>query len=163
MTVPRPTKQPHNHTLPVPGNRTTERGTVQYWLGPTFSNPVQLITRNKWFVITSDQIPELKVAKFLGLDFALRMMAEYCLLALENYHEPGVVQLFRELPLHEVFSKRYGMEEIIKGYQDDPHSSLLEWLRALEDIAVLLTGHTATPFLFRLDQIAQTAIVKAKP
>ena len=129
MTVPRPTSSP---TLPVPGIAVIQRGTVQYWLGPTFSNPVQLITRNKWFVITSDQIPELKVAKFLGLDFALRMMAEYCLLALENYHGPGVVPLFRELPLHEVFSKRYGMEEIIKGYQEDPHSSLLEWLKALD-------------------------------
>ncbi len=105
---------------------------IQYWLGPTFSNPVQLITRNKWFVITSDQIPELKVAKFLELDFALRIMAEYCLLALENYHGPGVVQLFRELPLHEVFSNRSGMEAIILGYQEDPHSSLLRWLKMLD-------------------------------
>ncbi len=43
------------------------------------------------------------------------------------------------------------------------HKAAPDLLRALEDIAVLLTGHTATPFLFRLDQIAQTAIVKAKP
>ncbi len=105
---------------------------IQYWLGPTFSSPVQLITRNKWFVITSDQIPELKVDKFLGLDFALRIMAEYCLLALENYNGPGVVPLFRELPLHEVFSNRYGMDAIIGSYQNDPCSSLLEWLRALD-------------------------------
>lgn len=129
-TVSRPTEHPQKS--PASTVVDSQRGTVNYWLGPTFSIPVQLITHNKWFVITSKQAPELKVARFLGFGFALRMLTEYCLAVLENYHGPRITTLLRELPLHEAFSNREAMESIIEAYNDDPDSSLREWLKALD-------------------------------